>query len=465
MERSVIKEVIEQGQAGKDVAVAGWVKSIRTSKSMAFMHLNDGSTFDSIQVLIPEALPNRDEVLRQITGASMRVEGRLRPSPAKGQSLEIEPSRIEVLGPCDADCPVQKAGASYEFLRGVAHMRPRTNTFGAVFRVRSELSYAVHEFFHRGGFVLCHSPILTTSDCEGAGAMFQVTTLDLDKPPRGGGGGGGGGIDYSKDFFGEKCSLTVSGQLEAEILALSLGKVYTFGPTFRAEPSTTPRHASEFWMIEPEIAFADLSCAADLAEELVRYLIDDLLSRRPDDMAFLDRHIDPGVVDRLKHVLATPFRRLDYTEAVEILERSSRSFEFPVRWGVDLQSEHERHLTEEVFSQPLVVMNYPKGIKAFYMRLNDDDRTVAAMDVLVPKIGEIIGGSQREERLDVLDRRIVEMGLRVEDYGWYRDLRRFGTVPHAGFGLGLERLLQFCTGMANIRDVIPYPRAPRQIDF
>jgi asparaginyl-tRNA synthetase len=444
MERSVIKEVIEQGQAGKDVAVAGWVKSIRTSKSMAFMHLNDGSTFDSIQVLIPEALPNRDEVLRQITGASMRVEGRLRPSPAKGQSLEIEPSRIEVLGPCDADCPVQKAGASYEFLRGV----------------RSELSYAVHEFFHRGGFVLCHSPILTTSDCEGAGAMFQVTTLDLDKPPRGGGGGGGGGIDYSKDFFGEKCSLTVSGQLEAEILALSLGKVYTFGPTFRAEPSTTPRHASEFWMIEPEIAFADLRDAMRLAEGLLKHCIAHLFSRCGRDLQFFEERVEKGLRAKLESIAGAEFAVVDYTEAIRILKESGRSFDYPVEWGKDLQTEHERYLTEEHAKRPAFVVNYPRGIKPFYMYCNDDGRTVACFDLLVPRVGELVGGSQREHRLGRLKERLAECGMDPARYSWYCDLRRFGSAPHAGFGVGFERTLMYLTGMENIRDVCLCPRVP-----
>ncbi|MFA5140069.1 MAG: asparagine--tRNA ligase [Elusimicrobiota bacterium] len=461
MERREIKTVLEQGQAGAEVAVAGWVKSIRTSKSMAFMHLNDGSTFDSIQVLIPERLPNREEVLKQITGASMRVEGKLRPSPAKGQNLEIEPSRIEILGPCDADSPVQKAGASYEFLRGVAHMRPRTNTFGAVFRVRSALAFAVHEFFHREGFVVCHSPILTTSDCEGAGAMFQVTTLDVDKPAR----DGAGGIDYSKDFFGEKCSLTVSGQLEAEILALSLGKVYTFGPTFRAEPSTTPRHASEFWMIEPEVAFTDVQGAMRLAEGLVKHCIGHLFSRCGRDLAFFEERVEKGLRAKLESIAKAEFAVLDYTEAIRILKESGRRFEYPVEWGKDLQTEHERYLTEEHAKRPAFIINYPKAIKPFYMYCNDDGKTVACFDLLVPRVGELVGGSQREHRLERLKERILECGMDPARYAWYCDLRRFGSAPHAGFGLGFERALMYFTGMENIRDVCLCPRVPGYAKF
>jgi asparaginyl-tRNA synthetase len=350
---------------------------------------------------------------------------------------------------------------TFEYLREVAHLRVRTNTFGAVARVRHTLAVALHRFFDERDYFYVHTPIITASDCEGAGQMFRVSTLDLVNLPR----TPTGGVDFGQDFFGREARLTVSGQLNVESYCCALTRVYTFGPTFRAENSNTSRHLSEFWMIEPELAFAGLDENADLAEEMLKYVFDDLLRRRGDDLAFFDLRIEQGVVDRLKHVIATPFRRLTYTEAVDILKKSGKTFEFPVEWGTDLQSEHERYLTEEYFKQPVILVNYPKQIKAFYMRLNDDGKTVGAMDVLVPKIGEIIGGSQREERLDVLDRRLDEMGLRKEDYWWYRDLRRYGTVPHVGFGLGFERLIQFCTGMGNIRDVIPFPRAPRQADF
>jgi asparaginyl-tRNA synthetase len=357
--------------------------------------------------------------------------------------------------------PISAKRHSFEYLREVAHLRARTNTFGAVARVRHTLAVAIHRFFDERDFYYVHTPIITASDCEGAGQMFRVSTLDLMNLPR----TETGAVDFGQDFFGKEARLTVSGQLNVETYCCALTRVYTFGPTFRAENSNTSRHLSEFWMIEPEIAFADLSDNAQLAEDMLKYLFDDLLTRRSDDMAFFDLRIEKGVVDRLKHVVETPFRRLSYTEAVEILKKSGRTFAFPVEWGTDLQSEHERFLTEEHFRQPVILTDYPKEIKAFYMRLNDDGKTVGAMDVLMPKIGEIIGGSQREERLEVLDRRIDEMGLRKPDYWWYRDLRRFGTVPHAGFGLGFERLVQFCTGMTNIRDVIPFPRAPRQAEF
>lgn len=456
MRRTEIKTVLATGQPGEEVRIAGWIKSVRESKSVGFVHINDGSTFDSIQVLVPAGLAGRERVLRQITGASLVVTGTLRPSPGKGQSMELHPSSIEVLGECDPSSPVQKAGTSFEFLRGVAHMRPRTNTFGAVFRVRSEMSFAVHEFFRGRGFVLCHSPILTTSDCEGAGAMFKVSTLDLEKPPR----GPDGRIDWSRDFFGESCGLTVSGQLEAEILAMSLGKVYTFGPTFRAEPSTTPRHASEFWMIEPEIAFADLADDRALAEAFVKHLIEHAFKHCARDLAFFDERVEKGLRARLESVAKAEFGVIEYTQAVEILEKAGRRWDHPIGWGKDLQTEHERYLTEEYARRPLFVVNYPRGLKPFYMYCNEDGRTVACMDLLVPRVGEIIGGSQREHRLDVLERRMAECGIDSKAHSWYADLRRYGTAPHAGFGLGFERLLMYVTGMGNIRDVVLCPRVP-----
>ncbi len=456
MRRSEIKTVLETGQAGDVVTVAGWIKSVRESKSVGFIHLNDGSTFDSIQVLVPAEFLGREKVLRQITGASLAVTGKLIASQGKGQALELDPSSIEVLGECDPASPVQKAGTSFEFLRGVAHMRPRTNTFGAVFRVRAEISFAVHEFFHSRGFVMCHSPILTTSDCEGAGAMFQVSTLDAEKPPR----GPDGKMDWSKDFFGEKCGLTVSGQLEAEILALSLSKVYTFGPTFRAELSTTPRHASEFWMIEPELAFADLKDDRELAEAFVKHLIEHAFKRCARDLQFFDERVEKGLRTKLEAVAKAEFGVIEYTKAIDVLEKAGRKWDHPISWGKDLQTEHERYLTEDYAKRPLFVINYPRGFKPFYMYCNDDQKTVACMDLLVPRVGELIGGSQREHRLDQLLARMKETGISHETYSWYADLRRFGTAPHAGFGLGFERLLMYVTGMENIRDVSLCPRVP-----
>ncbi|MBI4422972.1 MAG: asparagine--tRNA ligase [Elusimicrobia bacterium] len=461
MKDTPIKAVLAAGKPGEEVTVAGWVKSIRESKSVGFLQLNDGSTFDSVQVLLHNGLPNREAVLQQITGASVRVSGKLVASQGKGQAIELEPSRVEILGECDPASPVQKAGTSFEFLRGVAHMRPRTNTFGAVFRVRSELSFAVHQFFRDRGFVLCHSPILTTSDCEGAGEMFQVTTLSLEKPPR----GPDGRVDFSKDFFGERCSLTVSGQLEAEILALSLGKVYTFGPTFRAEPSTTPRHAAEFWMIEPEAAFADLKDDRDLAEAFVKRLLEHAFTHCARDLAFFDERVEKGLRAKLEAVAKAEFAVMTYTEAIETLQKSGRSWEHPVQWGKDLQTEHERFLTEAHVKRPVFVIDYPLGIKPFYMYCNDDGKTVACMDLLVPRVGELIGGSQREHRLPQLEARMRACGLDPAHYGWYCDLRRFGSVPHAGFGLGFERLLMYATGMDNIRDVTLCPRVPGNAKF
>jgi len=450
---------------GESVTIKGWVRTRRDSKAgLSFVNVHDGTCFDPIQVVAPADLPNyEDEILRLTAGCAVEVDGELVESKGKGQSVEIRASGVRVVGWVDDPdtYPVSAKRHTFEYLREVAHLRVRTNTFGAVARVRHALAVGIHRFLDERGFYYVHTPIITASDCEGAGEMFRVSTLDLVNLPR----AENGGVDFQEDFFGRESHLTVSGQLNVETYCQALSRVYTFGPTFRAENSNTSRHLAEFWMIEPEIAFGDLSDNADLAEEMLRYLLDNLLTRRADDMAFFDERIEKGLLGRLKHVLDTPFRRITYTEAVDELLKGSDRFEFPVEWGRDLQSEHERYLTEQRFKQPLIVTDYPKDIKAFYMRANDDGKTVAAMDVLVPGIGEIIGGSQREERLDRLDARIDEMGLPKENYWWYRDLRRYGTVPHAGFGLGFERLIQFCTGMANIRDVIPFPRAPKQAEF
>jgi len=452
---------------GTALTVKGWVRTRRDSKAdggLSFITVHDGTCHDPIQTVVRSGLANyQTDILRLSTGCAVEVDGTLVASQGKGQAVELAASAVRVVGWVDDPdgYPVSAKRHTFEYLREVAHLRVRTNTFGAVARVRHTLAVALHRFFDERDYFYVHTPIITASDCEGAGQMFRVSTLDLVNLPR----TPAGAVDFSQDFFGREARLTVSGQLNVESYCCALTRVYTFGPTFRAENSNTSRHLSEFWMIEPELAFAALDDNADLAEEMLKYVLDDLLRRRADDMAFFDQRIEPGVVARLRHVIETPFRRLTYTEAVDILNRSGNAFEFPVEWGTDLQSEHERYLTEEHFKQPVILVNYPKQIKAFYMRLNDDGKTVGAMDVLVPKIGEIIGGSQREERLDVLDRRLDEMGLRKEDYWWYRDLRRYGTVPHVGFGLGFERLMQFCTGMGNIRDVIPFPRAPRQADF
>ena len=452
---------------GTPLTVKGWVRSRRDSKAdggLSFVAVHDGTCQDPIQVVARRDLSNYEsEVVRLSTGCAVEVDGTLVASQGSGQAVEVAAAAIRVVGWVgDPDAyPISPKRHSFEYLREVAHLRARTNTFGAVARVRHTLAVAIHRFFDERDFYYVHTPIVTASDCEGAGQMFRVSTLDLMNLPR----TETGAVDFGQDFFGKEARLTVSGQLNVETYCCALTRVYTFGPTFRAENSNTSRHLSEFWMIEPEIAFADLSDNAQLAEDMLKYLFDDLLTRRSDDMAFFDLRIEKGVVDRLKHVVETPFRRLSYTEAIEILKKSGRTFEFPVEWGTDLQSEHERFLTEEHFKQPVILTDYPKELKAFYMRLNDDGKTVGAMDVLMPKIGEIIGGSQREERLEGLDPRIDEMVLRKTDLWWYRDLRRFGTVPHAGFGLGFERLVQFCTGMTNIRDVIPFPRAPRQAEF
>ncbi len=451
--------------AGGEVTVRGWVRTRRDSKAgLSFVYVSDGSCFAPIQVVAPAALPNYDtEVKHLTTGCSVIATGTLVASQGQGQSFEIQASRIEVVGWVEDPLtyPMQPKQHSLEYLREFAHLRPRTNLFGAVTRIRHCLAQAVHRFFHERGFYWISTPIITTSDAEGAGQMFRVSTLDLANLPR----GKDGEVDFSRDFFGKETFLTVSGQLNVEGYCLALSKVYTFGPTFRAENSNTTRHLAEFWMIEPEIAFADLAADADLAEDFLKYLFRTVLDERADDMAFIAERVQKDAVTRLEGFINAPFERIDYSEAIRLLQKSGRKFEFPVEWGLDLQTEHERWLTEEHVGRPVVVMNYPEHIKAFYMRLNDDGKTVAAMDVLAPGIGEIIGGSQREERLDVLDARMAQFGLDPEHYQWYRDFRRYGGVPHAGFGLGFERLVVYVCGLSNIRDAIAYPRAPGSAEF
>jgi len=450
---------------GTAVTVKGWVRTRRDSKAgLSFLHVHDGTCFAPIQIVIPADLPNyQAEVLRLTTGCSVEIDGTLTASEGKGQAYEIKATSVRVVGWVDDPdtYPVAPKRHTYEYLREVAHLRPRTNTFGAVARIRDTMAQAIHRFFHEREFFWIHTPIITASDAEGAGKMFRVSTLDLVNLPR----TDKGDIDFSQDFFGRPAYLTVSGQLNVETYCLALTRVYTFGPTFRAENSNTSRHLSEFWMIEPEIAFADLNDNADLAEAFLRYIFQAVLDERPDDMAFMAERVDKTAITRLEAFLRSSFERMTYTRAIAALEKSGKAFEYPVHWGMDLQSEHERYLTEDLVGRPVVVTDYPKEIKAFYMRLNDDERTVAAMDVLAPGIGEIIGGSQREERLDVLDRRLDEMGLDRAGYWWYRDLRRYGTVPHAGFGLGFERAMNYVTGLQNIRDVIPFPRAPKSAEF
>jgi asparaginyl-tRNA synthetase len=447
----------------KEINVKGWVRTRRGNKNVAFIALNDGSLIHNIQVVVDVKGFDNDELLRKITtGACLSVNGKLVESQGKGQSVEIQASDIEVYGEADPEkYPLQKKGHTLEFLREIAHLRPRTNTFGAVLRLRHALSFAIHKFFNDNGFYYLHTPIITGSDAEGAGAMFRVTTLDLKNIPR----TKEGDIDFSRDFFGKETNLTVSGQLEGELGALALSNVYTFGPTFRAENSNTSRHLSEFWMIEPEMAFYDIKDNMDLAEEFLKYLISYLIENCEDDLLFLQKLYDEGLIDRLNQIRNNTFERLSYTEAVEILEASGQKFEYPVSWGVDLQSEHERYLVENHFRKPVILSDYPRDIKAFYMKLNDDGKTVRAMDVLFPKIGEIIGGSQREEDYDKLFGRIREMGIHEKDVWWYLETRRFGTAPHSGFGLGFERLMLFVTGMGNIRDVIPFPRTPQNAEF
>jgi asparaginyl-tRNA synthetase len=462
VERILIKDILSDKYLGKPVTVCGWVRSKRESKGFAFLVLSDGSAQETLQLVINSGAPGFQQLLRLNTGAAILAKGILKESPAKGQKFEMEVSELEVFGEADPDkYPLQKKGHTLEFLREIAHLRPRTNTFGAVFRLRNILASAVHEFFQDRGFVWVHTPVITSSDCEGAGELFSVTSFDLENLP----GKDDGGIDFSQDFFGRRAFLTVSGQLEAEFLAMSLGNVYTFGPTFRAENSNTTRHLSEFWMIEPEMAFADLKDDMRLAEDFFRFLCSKALEKGEKELSFLENHYKRISFEELRKLSDTSFVHMSYTDAIKELQGAKERFEFPVEWGFDLQSEHERYLTDNVIKGPVIVFDYPKDIKAFYMRLNDDGRTVAAMDMLVPKIGEIIGGSQREERLGVLEERLKQSGIPVESLQWYLDLRRFGSAPHAGFGLGFERLVQYITGMINIRDVIPCPRAPREIGF
>lgn len=462
MKRTKIVDIFNPELLDTDVCVKGWVRTRRGNKHVQFVALNDGSTIKNIQIVFDMSVFT-DEQLRPITtGASLCVTGRLVASMGKGQTCEIQAQTLEVYGTADpTEYPLQKKGHSLEFLREIAHLRPRTNTFGAILRVRSVLAYAIHRFFNEKGFFYLNTPLITESDCEGAGAMFQVTTLPLDNPPR----TEDGKVDYSKDFFGKAAALTVSGQLEGELGATALGAIYTFGPTFRAENSNTPRHLSEFWMIEPEMAFYEIEDNMDLAEEFIKYCISFALEKAKDDIEFLSQMYDPELVERLRFVVNNKFVRLTYTEGVKILEESGHKFDFPVYWGADLQSEHERYLVEQHFKRPVILTDYPKEIKAFYMKQNEDGRTVRAMDVLFPKIGEIIGGSEREADYEKLLTRINELGIPMKDMWWYLDTRKFGTVPHSGFGLGFERLVLFVTGMANIRDVIAFPRYPGNANF
>ena len=461
MKRTKVIKLLQQ-EPGGEVLVKGWVRTKRGNKNVTFIALNDGSTINNIQVVC-DTTAFDEALLKQITtGACIAAKGDLVASLGSGQSVEIQACAIEVLGTADPDIyPLQKKGHSMEFLREIAHLRPRTNTFGAILRIRHAMAFAIHKFFNDKGFVYLHTPIITSSDCEGAGEMFHVTTLNLEDVPK----NEDGSVNYDEDFFGRQTSLTVSGQLEGELGAMALGDIYTFGPTFRAENSNTPRHLAEFWMIEPEMAFYEIEDNMDLAEEFIKYLVQYALDHCKDDLNFLNNMIDKELISRLESVVNTKFVRLSYTEGVEILKNSGVKFEFPVSWGIDLQSEHERYLVEKHFKRPVILTNYPKEIKAFYMKLNEDGKTVRAMDVLFPKIGEIIGGSQREESLEKLEQRIGELGMDHSNLWWYIDTRRFGTAPHSGFGLGFERLLLFVTGMANIRDVIPFPRTPRNAEF
>ena len=463
MDKMSIAEARQKEAAGREVRLQAWVRTRRDSKAgFSFIELNDGSSMGNIQVVADGDLANYESEIKKLTaGCSVTVEGLVKESPGKGQATEVQARAVTVHGLADVDTyPLQKKRHSFEFLRTIAHLRPRTNTFGAIARVRNCVSNSIHQFFQEDGFLYVHTPVITASDCEGAGEMFRVTTLDLANPPK-----QGGEVDFEEDFFDRPSYLTVSGQLEAEICACALGRVYTFGPTFRAENSNTSRHLAEFWMVEPEMAFFDLDDNMDLAERFLKRIFSDVLEKCPEDMAFFNLRIDKTVLETLQGIVQSEFVRLSYTEAVEILKASGQKFEFPIDWGTDLQAEHERYLTEKQFNCPVILYDYPAAIKPFYMRVNDDGRTVRAMDVLVPKVGEIIGGSQREERLDVLESRMKEQDLVADDYWWYLDLRRYGTVPHSGFGLGLERVIQFITGMANIRDVIPFPRTPGSADF
>ena len=462
--RTKIKELFRSFSYSKEVLVKGWVRTRRDSKGgFSFLEINDGSCFDNIQAVVPNTLPNYEsEVLKLTTGASVAVRGKAVAAEGRKQSVEIQAEEVLVYGFADPnEYPLFKQRMSVEYLRDIAHLRPRTNIIGAMERVRNCAAMAIHEFFQSRGFVWVHTPLITTADCEGAGQMFKVTTLDLNALPR----TEDGAVDYKEDFFGKPSFLTVSGQLDAENYACALGDVYTFGPTFRAENSNTPRHLAEFWMVEPEMAFADLNDNMEIAEAFVKHIVRTVLEKCPDEIAFFDQRVQPGLKSQLEEILGQEFERCTYTRALEILSASGRKWEFPINWGDDLQTEHERYLTEEYFKKPVFVIDWPASLKPFYMKVNDDGKTVRAMDCLVPRFGEIIGGSQREEDLSVMDKRIEELGMKKEEYWWYRDLRRFGTVPHSGFGLGFERIILFVTGIANIRDVIPFPRTPKNANF
>lgn len=463
MQSVTVKEIYKETDRflNQKVELSGWVRTVRSSKAFGFIEINDGSFFENIQVVFEESLANFTEIGKLTISSALRIQGTLVPSPGAKQPFELKAEHIEVLSLSAADYPLQKKRHTFEYLRTIAHLRPRTNTFAAVFRVRSVVAYAIHKFFQEKGYVYVNTPIITGSDAEGAGEMFRVTALDMAKPPQ----DEAGSVDFAKDFFGRAASLTVSGQLNAEAYCMAFRNVYTFGPTFRAENSNTARHAAEFWMIEPEIAFADLLDNMNLAEEMMKFIIQYAMDNAPEEMAFFNNFVDKTLFDRLENILGSEFGHITYTEAVELLEKENASFEYPVHWGTDLQTEHERYLTEKVFKKPVFVSDYPKGIKAFYMRLNDDNKTVAAMDLLVPGVGEIIGGSQREERLEVLQNRMKESGLNEADYGWYLDLRRYGGVKHAGYGLGFERVIMYLTGMSNIRDVISFPRTANSCEF
>ena len=458
--RELYRNTAEYG--GQEVVIKGWVRNNRASNKFGFIELNDGSFFKSVQVVYEEEfLNNFEEIAKAYVATALEVKGVVEITPNAKQPFEIKAREINVEATSTPDYPLQPKRHSMEFLREIAHLRPRSNMFSAVFRVRSLVAYAIHQFFQEQNFVYVHTPIITGSDCEGAGEMFRVTTLDMDNPPR----DEEGNIDYSKDFFGKETSLTVSGQLQGETYALAFRNIYTFGPTFRAENSHTGRHASEFWMIEPEMSFTDLAGNMETAEAMIKYIINYVLENAPEEMQFFNSFVDKGLLDRLNHIVNSDFGRVSYTEAVDILLKSGKEFQYPVAWGIDLQTEHERYLTEEVFKKPIFVTDYPKDIKAFYMRLNDDNKTVAACDLLVPGVGEIIGGSQREERYDVLTARMAELGLKEEDYSWYLDLRKYGGVKHSGYGLGFERIIMYITGVSNIRDVLPFPRTPGAAEF
>ncbi len=451
-----IRELFNKSEdyINKNIEICGWIKTNRSSKNFGFIEISDGSIFNSLQVVYGKELENFSEVEKYTLSSSLLVKGKLVESPGANQSFEVQAEEINLLGSSENTYPLQKKRHTMEYLRSVSHLRPRTNTFNAVFRVRSLIAYAIHKFFQDRGFVYFHAPIITASDAEGAGEMFQVTTLPLDNIPK----DEDGKVCYNEDFFGKETNLTVSGQLEDEAFALAFGNVYTFGPTFRAENSNTPRHAAEFWMIEPEMAFADLNVNMDVAEAMLKYIINYVLENAKEEMKFFNRFIDKGLLDRLDNVVNNEFARITYTEAIDILKKSDKEFKYPVEWGIDLQTEHERYITEEVYKKPVFVTNYPKEIKAFYMTENDDKKTVAAMDLLVPGVGEIIGGSQREHRLDILEKKMIDLGMNMEEYDWYLDLRRYGTCIHSGYGLGFERAVMYITGMKNIRDVIPFPR-------